>query len=51
MKIEGFIADVTSVGSPARVKHDIWGKILVIFWPIHVAFVIGEPLCDLGNTS
>ena len=44
MKNERLVADVTSVGSPARAKRDIFGMILDIFWPIQANFVVGEPL-------
>ena len=49
MKIEWLIADVTSVRSPARTKRDIFGVILNVSWPIQSAFVVEEPLCNLGK--
>ena len=51
-KNEWLVANVTSLGSPARAKHDIFGMILDIFWSIQANFVVrGEPLCDLGIPS
>ena len=52
MKIEGLIADVTSVRSPARSERDNFGVILDIFWPIlQAAFVVAESFCDMGIPS
>ena len=34
LKIESLVADVTSVGSPARAEGDIMGMLLDIFCPI-----------------
>ena len=51
MKIEGLIADMTSVGSPARAERDILGVILDVLWPIQSAFVARVPLCDVGVPS
>ena len=43
--------DITPVRSPVRAKRDIFGTILDVFWPIQAAFVLGEPLCDVGIPS
>ena len=51
MKIGGLVADVTSVGPPARAERETLGVIWDIFWPIEAAFVVGEPLCDLKIPS
>ena len=51
MKIECLIADVTSVGSLARLKHTILGMILNIFWLLQPAIAVGQPHCDLGTLS
>ena len=48
MKIEWLIADVPSVGFPARAERDIFGVILGVFWPIQASFVVGESFCDVG---
>ena len=45
MTIEGSVADVTPVVSPDRAEHDILG---IMF---EAAFVIREPLCDVGIPS
>ena len=47
MLIEWLIADVTSVGSPARAGGVILGMILGVFWPVQTAIVAGKPLCDV----
>ena len=41
MKTEWLIADVTSVWSPDRVEHDIFGVISGVYWPIQATFVVG----------
>ena len=46
--LEWLFADVTPVGSPDRAECDILGMLLDGFWPIQAAFVVGEPLCDVG---
>ena len=51
MKIEGLIADVTSVGSPSRKERDSLGVILDVFWQVQAAFVRGETFCDSGVLS
>ena len=47
MKIERLIADITSVGSPARTERDILRVILDVFLQIQATFVAGESLCDI----
>ena len=42
MKIEGLIADVTSIGFPARAEHDIFRVILGAFWPIQAILWTGS---------
>ena len=58
MKPEWLIADVSPVGSPNRAERAIFGMILGVywpiqgvFWPIQDAFVVGEPLGDVGTPS
>ena len=51
MKIDSSLADVTPVGSPAKVKHNIVGMVLGVFLPIQNAFVIREQLCDVRIPS
>ena len=51
MKIEWLVAYETSVGSPARVVHGIFGVIFDVFWLIQAVFVVGEPLCDVRTPS
>ena len=41
------IANVTPAVTPDRAKHDIYGIILDIFWPIQDAFVAKGPLGDV----
>ena len=47
MKIEGLIANVTPVGSPARAERECLGSILDVFGSIQAAFMVGAPLCGL----
>ena len=47
LKIKWLIANVTPVGSPAKVKHNILGMILGVFLSIQAAFVDREQLCDV----
>ena len=51
MKTEGLIANVTSVGSPAKAERGFFGINLDVFWPIQVAFGCGEAFCDLEIPS
>ena len=51
MNMELLIADVTFVGSPARAECELLGMILDVFWPVQLAIVVGEPLCDLRIPS
>ena len=52
LEIEGLIADVTAIGSPDRAKRAILGVMLVhCFLPIQAVFVVGEPLCCVGNPT
>ena len=52
MKIELFlVADITPVGSPYKVRHDIVGTMLDVFCSIQAAFVVGELLCDVEIPS
>ena len=51
MKIVWLTADVTLVGSPAKVKHNMLGTVLGIFLPIQATFVVREQLCDVGIPS
>ena len=51
MKIEGLIADVTFVGSPARAERYMLRVIFDGFWPIQDAFVVWEPFCHLEIPS
>ena len=51
MKIERLVANVTAVGFPDRAEPGILGMILDAFWSIQAAFVVGEPLCDVGIRS
>ena len=46
MTVEWLVADVTSVRSPARAEHDIFGVILGVFWQTQDLLVVKEPLCD-----
>ena len=48
MKREELVADVKPDRSPDRAECDILGMLLDGFWPIQAAFVVGEPLCDVG---
>ena len=51
-KIEWLDTDVTTVGSHERAERAILEVILAgRFLPIQAAFVIGEPLCDIGTPS
>ena len=49
MKIEWLVTDVTVVGSSARARHDMFSDDFGFFWTIQATFVVGEPLCDVGN--
>ena len=49
MKRKWLVANVTSVGSPARAERHILGTIFGVFWSIQAAFVVGEPICDIGT--
>ena len=53
MKIEWLVSDVTAVRSFDRAEHAISGVILAgrFFLPIHTAFVVLEPLCDVETPS
>ena len=53
MKIEWLVTNVTALGSPAsaREESDIFWVIIDIFWPIQVAIVAREHLCDLKIPS
>ena len=52
MKTEWLVTNVTVVESPDRVERAIVGVILVgLFWSIQDAFVVGEPLRDVGSPS
>ena len=51
MKIEGLIADITSVWSPASAESGLFKVILDICWPIRTTFLVGETLRDLGIPS
>ena len=48
IKREWLIANVTSVGFPARAEREMLRLILDIIWPIQAAIVAGETVCDLG---
>ena len=49
--MELLVANVTFVGSPDRAERDILGMLFDVFWSIQAAFVVGEPLCDVGIHS
>ena len=51
MKSEGLIANVMSVGSPAKAEHGFLGWIWTFFWPIQAALGVGEEFCDLEIPS
>ena len=51
MKIDWLVANVTSAMSPARAEHDIVRMIVDLCWSIQDAFVVGEPVCDVGIPS
>ena len=51
MKTKWLIADVISVGPPARAECDILGTMLGLFQPVQLAIGVGEPLCDLRPPS
>ena len=46
--MEWLITDVTPVRSPARAESKIMDD-FGVFWPIQVAFVVGESLCNLKS--
>ena len=48
MKIEQLVANVTPVVFPDRAEFDILGIMFDVFWPNLAAFVVGEPLFDVG---
>ena len=51
--MEWLVANTTAVRSPDIAEHAIfWGNFgWALFWPIHVVFVVGELLCDVGTRS
>ena len=51
MKIDWLFDDVTAVGYIDRAAPTFLGMILSIFRTIQAAFVVGEPLCDVGIPS
>ena len=52
MKMKLLVTDVTAIGSPGRAERAILRVILAwLFWPIRAAFVVGEPLFDVGTPS
>ena len=48
MKIKWLDAGVTAVGSPDRAEGAVLEIFSFFFWPIQAAFVVGEPLSDVG---
>ena len=40
---------MTPVESPDRAEYEM--DDFGLFWPIQAAFVVGEPLCDVGTPS
>ena len=53
MKLKWFVADVSAPGSPDRADHAILEVLLAerCFLPIQAAFVVGDPLCDVGISA
>ena len=52
MKTESLVSDVTAARSPDRAKRAILGVIFAgRFLANSDAFVVGEPLCDVGTPS
>ena len=51
MKIEWLITNVIAIRSPARGESALFWVVFGGFWPIQVAGVAREPLCDLEIPS
>ena len=51
MKTEWLVTNMTAIGFPARAESELFWVILDVFWLIWAAFVVGEPLSDLGFPS